>query len=45
MRSCYLTHKKKTQKLCKAKKITCVLPANACCTVYVNCNKPVDKQQ
>jgi hypothetical protein len=22
--------------LCKTKKITCVLPANACCTVYVN---------
>ena len=22
---------------CKIKKITCVLPANACCIVYVNC--------
>jgi hypothetical protein len=27
--------------LVQDKKITCVLPANACCTVYVNC--PSDK--
>ena len=26
--------------LVQDKKITCILPANACCTVYINCPPP-----